>query len=53
MFTNIILKSCLYDTKQHKIRQLLIGECYSYFIKVKYVDDGWLIDLDDMVRISV
>ena len=39
--------------KQHTIRQLLNGECCSDFGKVKYLDDGWPIDLDDMVRISV
>ena len=41
MFTNIILKlkkkSCVYDNKQHTIRQLLNGECRSDFVKVKYV----------------
>ena len=39
--------------KQHTIRQLLNGEYCSDFGKVKYLNDGWPIDLDDMVRISV
>ena len=28
-------------------------QSYSNFVKVKYVDDGWSINFDDMVRISV